>query len=163
MKRLMLLALFAFMAGAVYVSAQQKADKDIYGLWQYAEERVAPDGTVQYIGKPIFKSINQDNTYFAMVSITLDVTGSEKEKPYSVTETYITQQGEIEFSSPGSYLEYIGEHFTNPGLTNTISSMRYEFKDEAKTIMYIEYLTANNNDTWFGETWIKVQPFGTKK
>ncbi|MBQ8271067.1 MAG: DUF4488 domain-containing protein [Bacteroidaceae bacterium] len=163
MKRLMLLALFAFMAGALYVSAQQKVDKDIYGLWQYAEERVAPDGSVQYIGKPIFKSINQDNTYFAMVSITLDVAGSEKEKPYSITETYITQSGEIEFSSPGSYMEYIGEHYTNPGLTNTITSMKYEFKDDAKNVMYIEYLTANNNDTWFGETWIKVQPFGTKK
>lgn len=163
MKRLMLLVLFAFATTAVYVSAQQKVDKGLYGLWQFAEERVAPDGSVQYVCKPIFKSINQDNTYFAMVSITFDVAGSEKEKPYSITETYITQSGEIEFSSPGCYLEYISEHYTNPGLTNTISSMKYEFKDEAKNIMYIEYLTANNNDTWFGETWIKVQPFGSKK
>ena len=163
MKRLMLLVLFAFTATAVYVSAQQKVDKSIYGLWQFAEERVAPDGTTQYIGKPIFKSINQDNSYFAMVSITLDIAGSAKEKPYSITETYVTQSGEIEFSSDGSYFEYIGEHYTNPGLTNTISEIKYEFKDEAKSIMYIEYLTANNNDTWFGETWIKVQPFGTKR
>ncbi len=163
MKRLMLLVLCAFMVATAYVSAQQKVDKDIYGLWQYAEERVAPDGSVQYMGKPIFKSINQDNTYFAMVSITLDIVGTEKEKPYSITETYITQSGEIEISSPGSYMEYIGEHYTNPGLTNTITSLKYEFKDDAKNVMYIEYLTANNNDTWFGETWIKVQPFGTKK
>lgn len=163
MKRIMLLVVLAFAAATAYVSAQQKNDKDVYGLWQYVEERVAPDGTVQYIGKPIFKSINQDNTYFAMVSITFDVAGSEKEKPYSVTETYITQSGEIEFSSQGNYLEYINNHYTNPNLTNTISSLKYEFKDDAKKIMYVEYLTANNNDTWFGETWIKVQPFGEKK
>ncbi len=160
MKRLMLLVMFALTATTVYLSAQEKVDKSIYGLWQFAEERVAPDGSVQYIGKPIFKSINQDNTYFAMVCITLDIAGTGKEKPYSVTETYITQSGDIEFSAPGSYYEYIGKHYTNPGLTSTISEIKYEFKDAAKNVMYIEYLTANNNDTWFGETWIKVQPFG---
>ena len=53
----MLLVVLAFAAATAYVSAQQKNDKDVYGLWQYVEERVAPDGTVQYIGKPIFKSI----------------------------------------------------------------------------------------------------------
>ncbi len=163
MKRTILMVLFAFVASLAYVSAQENIDKDIYGLWQFAEERVAPDGTVQYIGKPIFKSINKDNTYFAMVSITFDIAGSGKEKPYSVTETYVTQRGDIEFSGKGSYMEYIDQHYTNPGLTNTISSLKYEFKDENKNVMYVEYLTANNNDTWFGETWIKVQPFGATK
>lgn len=162
MKRMMLLCATLLIAGVAFVNAQQVVDENLCGLWQYVEERETPDGTIQYIGKPIFKSINRDNTYFAMVCVTIDVTGSEKEKPYSVTETYITQRGEIEVKAGGNYLEYIGEHYTNPGLTNTITSLKYEFKDAQKNIMYIEYLTANNNDTWFGETWRKVQPFGSK-
>ena len=47
MKRTILMVLFAFGASLAYVSAQENIDKDIYGLWQFAEERVAPDGTVQ--------------------------------------------------------------------------------------------------------------------
>lgn len=163
MKQIMVVCAALMLCCVSYVSAQNKVDKSVYGLWQYVEERQASDGTVQYVGKPIFKSINQDNTYFAMVCVTIDVAGSEKEQPYSITETFVTQRGEIEFQENGAYLEYIGEHYTNPGLSNTISSLKYEFKDEEKNVMYIEYLTANNNDTWFGETWIKVQPFVINK
>ena len=162
MKRMMLLFAALLVGGVAYVNAQQAVDKNLFGLWQYVEEREAPDGSIQYVGKPIFKSINQDNTYFAMACVTIDVAGTEKEKPYTVTETYVTQRGEIEVKAIGNYLEYIADHYTNPGLTNTITSLRYEFKDKEKTIMYIEYLTANNNDTWFGEIWRKVQPFGNK-
>ncbi len=160
MKRMMLFLVTLLVSGVAYVNAQQKTDDNIYGLWQYVEERMAPDGTIQYVGKPIFKSINKDNSYFAMVAITIDVAATEKCAAYSATETYITQRGEIEFREPGNYMEYISEHFTNPDLTNTITNLKYEFKDAEKKILYIEYLTANNNDTWFGETWIKVQPLG---
>lgn len=165
MKRMMLLLATLFIAGAVSVNAQENKQEEknpIFGLWQYVEERVAPDGTVQYIGKPKYKSINQDKTYFAMMSVTIDISGSEKEKPYTVTETFITQTGEIELNDDGSYLEYIGEHYTNPSLTNTISIMRYEFNKDNPNVMYIEYLTANNENTWFSETWLRVQPLGSK-
>ena len=167
MKRMMILLATLIIAGAACVNAQTRNKKvqtnPIYGLWQYVEERVAADGSVQYVGKPIYKSINQDNTYFAMMTITIDVQGSEKEKPYTVTETFITQRGEIEITSDGSYLEYIGEHYNNPSLTNTITSMKYEFKEGSTDVMLIEYLTANNDNTWFGETWVRVQPLGSKK
>lgn len=167
MKRMILLLATLFVAGAAFVNAQTRNEKvqsnPIYGLWQYVEERQAPDGSVQYVGKPIYKSINQDNTYFAMMTITIDVQGNEKEKPYTVTETFITQRGEIELTADGSYLEYIGEHYNNPSLTNTITSMKYEFKEGSTDVMYIEYLTANNDNTWFSETWVRVQPLGAKK
>ena len=163
MKRFMLLFATLLIGGVAYMNAQQSADSNIYGLWQFVEERVAPDGTTQYVGKPVFKSINKDNTYFAMVCITIDVEATEKYSAYSTTETYVTQRGEIEFRAPGNYMEYINEHFTNPDLTNTITNLRYEFKDAEKNILSIEYLTANNNsDTWSGETWIRVQSFGRK-
>lgn len=55
MKRMMLLFAALLIGGAAYVNAQQVVDKDLCGLWQYVEEREAPDGSAQYIGKPTFK------------------------------------------------------------------------------------------------------------
>ena len=72
----------------------------------------------------------------------------------------MTQEGEIEFTSGNTYLEYINKHYLDKSLNNTISNLRFEFNEKNPNILYIEYNLGDNDDNWVKEVWLRVMPYG---
>ena len=135
----------------------------LVGMWQYVEEVTTAEGGKAYIGKQIFKTITEDNTYFVILGVNIPIKEANWEESKTSTLAFITQEGEIEMKEENTYLEYINKHYLDKSLNNTISNLRYRFSEENKNILYVEYnLCGTDNDSWVSEIWLKVIPLGAK-
>ncbi len=167
MKKFMFLLAFILLSGVVTGHAQvKKTGPDagpLVGMWQYVEEVVTSDGGKAYIGKQIFKTITEDNTYSVILGVNIPVKEANWEESKTSTLAFITQQGEIEMKEDNTYLEYINNHYLDKSLNNTISNLRYRFSEENNNILYVEYnLSGTENDNWVSEIWLRVIPLGAK-
>ena len=167
MKKFMFLLAFILLSGVVTGHAQvKKTGPDagpLVGMWQYVEEVVTSDGGKAYIGKQIFKTITEDNTYSVILGVNIPVKEANWEESKTSTLAFITQQGEIEMKEDNTYLEYINNHYLDKSLNNTISNLRYRFSEEHNNILYVEYnLSGTENDNWVSEIWLRVIPLGAK-
>ena len=135
----------------------------LVGMWQYVEEVTTAEGGKAYIGKQIFKTITEDNTYFVILGVNIPIKEANWEESKTSTLAFITQEGEIEMKEDNTYLEYINKHHLDKSLNNTISNLRYRFSEENKNILYVEYnLCGTDYDNWISEIWLRVIPFGAK-
>ena len=167
MKKFMFLFAFILLSGVITGHAQvKKTGPDagpLVGMWQYVEEVVTPDGGKAYIGKQIFKTITEDNTYSVILGVNIPVKEANWEESKTSTLAFITQEGEIEMKEDNTYLEYINNHYLDKSLNNTISNLRYRFSEENNNILYVEYnLSGTENDNWVSEIWLRVIPLGAK-
>ena len=162
-KRVLLVLVVAFFCGTITTQAQTRANKKnpLVGLWQYADEKALPDGQKSYIGKQIYKTITTDNRYFVVLGVDIPLKEANSEKTEMSTVTFMTQEGEIEFTSDNTYLEYINKHYLDKSLNNTISNLRFKFNEKNPNILYIEYnLGGNDEGNWVSEVWLRVMPYG---
>ena len=167
MKKFMFLFAFILLTGVGTGHAQvKKTGPDagpLVGMWQYVEEVTTTDGGKAYIGKQIFKTITEENTYFVILGVNIPIKEANWEESKTSTLAFITQQGEIEMKEDNTYLEYINNHYLDKSLNNTISNLRYRFSEENKNILYVEYnLSGTESDGWVSEIWLRVIPLGAK-
>ena len=160
-KRVLLIFGITLFCGTITAHAQTNKKNPLMGLWQYADEVTLADGQKSYIGKQIYKTITTDNRYFVVLGIDIPLKEADKETTNMSTVTFITQEGEIEFTSDNTYLEYINKHYLDKNLNNTISNLRFEFNEKNPNILYVEYNLGSNDDgNWVKEVWIRVMPYG---
>lgn len=162
-KRFLLIFIVALFGFTLTANAQARKNKKnpLAGLWQYVDEKTLPDGQKSYIGKQIYKTITTDNRYFVVLGINIPLKDADSEKADMSTVTFMTQEGEIEFTSNNTYLEYINKHYLDKNLNNTISNLRFKFNEKNPNILYIEYNLGGNEDgEWISEVWLKVLPYG---
>ena len=167
MKKFMFLFAFILFSGVVTGHAQvKKTGPDagpLVGMWQYVEEVTTAEGGKAYIGKQIFKTITEDNTYFVILGVNIPIKEANWEESKTSTLTFISQEGEIEMKEDNTYLEYINKHYLDKSLNNTISNLRYRFSEENRNILYVEYnLSGTDNENWVSEIWLRVIPLGAK-
>ena len=165
MKKFMFLFAFILFSGVGTGHAQvKKTGPDagpLVGMWQYVEEVTTAEGGKAYIGKQIFKTITEDNTYFVILGVNIPIKEANWEESKTSTLTFISQEGEIEMKEDNTYLEYINKHYLDKSLNNTISNLRYRFSEENRNILYVEYnLSGTDNDNWVSEIWLRVIPLG---
>lgn len=164
-KKALLIFVAAFFCGTLTTQAQtkEKNKNPLIGLWQYVNEVTLPDGQKSYIGKQIYKTITTDNRYFVVLGVDIPLKEANSEKTDISTVTFMTQEGDIEFTSDNTYLEYINKHYLDKNLNNTISNLRFEFNKQNPNILYIEYnLGGNDEENWVKEVWLRVMPYGSK-
>ena len=167
MKKFMFLFAFILFSGVGTGHAQvKKTGPDagpLVGMWQYVEEVTTAEGSKAYIGKQIFKTITEDNTYFVILGVNIPIKEANWEESKTSTLAFISQEGEIEMKEENTYLEYINKHYLDKSLNNTISNLRYRFSEENRNILYVEYnLSGTDNDNWVSEIWLRVIPLGAK-
>ena len=167
MKKFMFLfTVILFLGVATGYAQEKKTGPDagpLVGMWQYVEEVTTAEGGKAYIGKQIFKTITEDNTYFVILGVNIPIKEANWEESKTSTLAFITQEGEIEMKEDNTYLEYINKHHLDKSLNNTISNLRYRFSEENKNILYVEYnLCGTDYDNWVSEIWLRVIPFGAK-
>ena len=167
MKEFMFLfTVILFLGVATGYAQEKKTGPDagpLVGMWQYVEEVTTAEGGKAYIGKQIFKTITEDNTYFVILGVNIPIKEANWEESKTSTLAFITQEGEIEMKEDNTYLEYINKHHLDKSLNNTISNLRYRFSEENKNILYVEYnLCGTDYDNWISEIWLRVIPFGAK-
>ena len=167
MKKFMFLFAFILFSGVGTGHAQvKKTGPDagpLVGMWQYVEEVTTAEGGKAYIGKQIFKTITEENTYFVILGVNIPIKEADWAESKTSTLAFITQQGEIEMREDNTYLEYINNHYLDKSLNNTISNLRYRFSEENKNILYVEYnLSGTDNENWVSEIWLRVIPLGAK-
>jgi hypothetical protein len=167
MKKFMFLfTVILFLGVATGYAQEKKTGPDagpLVGMWQYVEEVTTAEGGKAYIGKQIFKTITEDNTYFVILGVNIPIKEANWEESKTSTLAFITQEGEIEMKEDNTYLEYINKHHLDKSLNNTISNLRYRFSEENKNILYVEYnLCGTDYDNWISEIWLRVIPFGAK-
>ncbi len=167
MKKFMFLFAFILFSGVGTGHAQvKKTGPDagpLVGMWQYVEEVTTAEGGKAYIGKQIFKTITEDNTYFVILGVNIPIKEANWKESKTSTLAFISQEGEIEMKEDNTYLEYINKHYLDKSLNNTISNLRYRFSEENRNILYVEYnLSGTDNDNWVSEIWLRVIPLGAK-
>ena len=167
MKKFMFLFAFILFSGVGTGHAQvKKTGPDagpLVGMWQYVEEVTTAEGGKAYIGKQIFKTITEENTYFVILGVNIPIKEANWEESKTSTLAFITQEGEIEMKEENTYLEYINKHYLDKSLNNTISNLRYRFSEENKNILYVEYnLSGTEDENWVSEIWLRVIPLGAK-
>ena len=167
MKKFMFLFAFILFSGVGTGHTQvKKTGPDagpLVGMWQYVEEVTTAEGGKAYIGKQIFKTITEDNTYFVILGVNIPIKEANWEESKTSTLAFISQEGEIEMKEENTYLEYINKHYLDKSLNNTISNLRYRFSEENRNILYVEYnLSGTDNDNWVSEIWLRVIPLGAK-
>ena len=167
MKKFMFLfTVILFLGVATGYAQEKKTGSDagpLVGMWQYVEEVTTAEGGKAYIGKQIFKTITEDNTYFVILGVNIPIKEANWEESKTSTLAFITQEGEIEMKEDNTYLEYINKHHLDKSLNNTISNLRYRFSEENKNILYVEYnLCGTDYDNWVSEIWLRVIPLGAK-
>ena len=163
-KMILILAvmLTGFTSRAVAQEVMAK-NNPIEGVWQYVEEVSRADGKTLIMGKQIYKTITADNKYMVMIGVNIPVKSSEEGNVQMSTLTFVTQQGEMEFTSENTYLEYINDHYLDPNLNNTISSLKFRFDENRPNILYVEYFLGGTDDgSWTSEVWMRVMPYGAK-
>ena len=126
-KSALLILIVTFFCGTTTVNAQAKENKNnpLVGLWQFVDEVSLDNGQKSYIGKQIYKTITTDNRYFVVLGINIPLKKADSDKTDMSTVTFMTQEGEIEFTSENTYLEYINKHYLDKSLNNTISNLRF--------------------------------------
>ena len=160
-KRVLLIFSVVLFCGTITTHAQTNKKNPLIGLWQYADEVALADGQKSYIGKQIYKTITTDNRYFVVLGINIPLKDASREKTNMSTVTFMTQEGEIEFTSENTYLEYINKHYLDKNLNNTISNLRFKFNEKNPNILYIEYnIGGNDEGNWVSEVWLRVMPYG---
>ena len=161
-----LFTVILFLGVATGYAQEKKTGPDagpLVGMWQYVEEVTTAEGGKAYIGKQIFKTITEDNTYFVILGVNIPIKEANWEESKTSTLAFITQEGEIEMKEDNTYLEYINKHHLDKSLNNTISNLRYRFSEENKNILYVEYnLCGTDYDNWISEIWLRVIPLGAK-
>ena len=167
MKKCMFLLTVILLSGVGTSYAQDvKTGPDVgplVGMWQYVEEVRTTDGEKAYIGKQIFKTITEENTYFVILGVNIPIKEANWEESKTSTLAFISQEGEIEMKEDNTYLEYINKHYLDKSLNNTISNLRYRFSEENRNILYVEYnLSGTESDNWVSEIWLRVIPLGAK-
>ena len=167
MKKFMFLFAFILFSGVGTGHTQvKKTGPDagpLVGMWQYVEEVTTAEGGKAYIGKQIFKTITEENTYFVILGVNIPIKEANWEESKTSTLAFITQEGEIEMKEENTYLEYINKHYLDKSLNNTISNLRYRFSEENKNILYVEYnLSGTEDENWVSEIWLRVIPLGAK-
>ena len=167
MKKFMFLFAFILFSGVGTGHAQvKKTGPDagpLVGMWQYVEEVTTAEGGKAYIGKQIFKTITEDNTYVVILGVNIPIKEANWEESKTSTLAFISQEGEIEMKEENTYLEYINKHYLDKSLNNTISNLRYRFSEENRNILYVEYnLSGTDNENWVSEIWLRVIPLGAK-
>ena len=166
MKKFMFLFTLILLLGVKTGNAQEKKTgpdaNPLVGMWQYVEEVTTKDGGKAYIGKQIFKTITEDNTYFVILGVNIPIKEADWEESKTSTLAFITQEGEIEMKEDNTYLEYINNHYLDKSLNNTISNLRYRFSEENKNILYVEYNLNGTEENWVSEIWLRVIPLGAK-
>ena len=167
MKKFMFLFAFILFSGVGTGHAQvKKTGPDagpLVGMWQYVEEVTTAEGGKAYIGKQIFKTITEENTYFVILGVNIPIKEANWEESKTSTLAFITQEGEIEMKEENTYLEYINKHYLDKSLNNTISNLRYRFSEDNKNILYVEYnLSGTEYENWVSEIWLRVIPLGAK-
>ena len=162
-KKVLLILAVTLFCGTVATHAQVKENKKnpLVGLWQYVDEVSLANGKKSYIGKQIYKTITTDNRYFVVLGINIPLKDADSDKTNMSTVTFMTQEGDIEFTSDNTYLEYINKHYLDKSLNNTISNLRFKFNDKNPNILYIEYnIGGNDEGNWVSEVWLRVMPYG---
>ena len=167
MKKLMFLfTVILFLGVNTSYAQERKTGPDanpLVGMWQFVEEVTTAEGGKAYIGKQIFKTITEDNTYFVTLGVNIPIKEANWEESKTSTLAFISQEGEIEMKEDNTYLEYINKHYLDNSLNNTISNLRYRFSKENKNILYVEYnLSGTDYDDWVSEIWLRVIPLGAK-
>ncbi len=167
MKKLMFLfTVILFLGVNTSYAQERKTGPDanpLVGMWQFVEEVTTAEGGKAYIGKQIFKTITEDNTYFVILGVNIPIKEANWEESKTSTLAFISQEGEIEMKEDNTYLEYINKHYLDNSLNNTISNLRYRFSKENKNILYVEYnLNGTDYDDWVSEIWLRVIPLGAK-
>ena len=166
MKKFMFLfTVILFLGVAIGYAQEKKTGPDanpLVGMWQYVEEVTTKDGGKTYIGKQIFKTITEENTYFVILGVNIPIKEADWDESKTSTLAFITQEGEIEMKEDNTYLEYINNHYLDKNLNNTISNLRYRFSEENKNILYVEYNLNGTEENWVSEIWLRVIPLGAK-
>ena len=167
MKKLMFLfTVILFLGVNTSYAQERKTGPDanpLVGMWQFVEEVTTAEGGKAYIGKQIFKTITEDNTYFVILGVNIPIKEANWEESKTSTLAFISQEGEIEMKEENTYLEYINKHYLDKSLNNTISNLRYRFSEENRNILYVEYnLSGTDNENWVSEIWLRVIPLGAK-
>ena len=167
MKKLMFLfTVILFLGVNTSYAQERKTGPDanpLVGMWQFVEEVTTAEGGKAYIGKQIFKTITEDNTYFVILGVNIPIKEANWKESKTSTLAFISQEGEIEMKEDNTYLEYINKHYLDNSLNNTISNLRYRFSKENKNILYVEYnLNGTDYDDWVSEIWLRVIPLGAK-
>ena len=160
-KRVLLVLVVTLFCGTITTQAKENNKNPLMGLWQYADEVTLANGQKSYIGKQIYKTITTDNRYFVVLGINIPLKNADSEKTNMSTVTFMTQEGEIEFTSDNTYLEYINKHYLDKNLNNTISNLRFKFNENNPNILYIEYnIGGGDEGNWVSEVWLRVMPYG---
>lgn len=165
MKKIMFLLAIMFLGLTTASSQQNNEDlkiKPLLGVWQYVEEAAMPDGGVAFIGKNIYKTITWDKKYYVIAGINMPVKLHENQEAQTSTLSFITQEGDIVLGNDNGYLEYINSHYLDSSLNNTISQLRYRFKEDNPNVLYLEYNLGGGDDNWVSEVWLRVMPLGAK-
>ena len=147
----------------IFAQENDAKKNPIEGVWQLVEEVTRADGKTMVMGKQIYKTITADNKYTVMLGINIPIKNSDDENVKYSTLTFVTQMGEIEFTSENTYLEYINNHYLDRNLNNTISSLKFRFGEENPNLLYVEYnLGGADAGNWVSEVWMRVMPYGAK-
>lgn len=162
----MILILAVMLAGFTSRAVAQEAmlkNNPVEGVWQYVEEVSRADGKTIVMGKQIYKIITADNKYMVMLGVNIPVKNNGEGNVQMSTLTFVTQQGEIEFTSENTYLEYINNHYLDANLNNTISSLKFRFDENRPNMLYVEYFLGGTEEgNWISEVWMRVMPYGAK-
>ena len=162
----MILILAVMLAGFTSRAVAQEAmlkNNPVEGVWQYVEEVSRADGKTIVMGKQIYKIITADNKYMVMLGVNIPVKNNGEGNVQMSTLKFVTQQGEIEFTSENTYLEYINNHYLDANLNNTISSLKFRFDENRPNMLYVEYFLGGTEEgNWISEVWMRVMPYGAK-
>lgn len=162
----MILILAVMLTGftpTIFAQENNAKKNPIEGVWQLVEEVTRADGETMVMGKQIYKTITADNKYMVMLGINIPIKNSDNESVKYSTLTFVTQMGEMEFTSENTYLEYINNHYLDKNLNNTISNLKFRFGEDNPNILYVEYNLGEADDAnWVSEVWMRVMPYGAK-
>ena len=162
----MILILAVMLTGftpTIFAQESNAKKNPIEGVWQLVEEVTRADGGTMVMGKQIYKTITADNKYMVMLGINIPIKNGDDESVKYSTLTFVTQMGEMEFTSENTYLEYINNHYLDKNLNNTISNLKFRFGEDNPNILYVEYNLGEADDAnWVSEVWMRVMPYGAK-
>lgn len=130
----------------------------LVGMWQYATTLKTKDGRDMLDRKPIYKIINNDNTYSVIFSVA-DVPEEEKSNVrFALMEsTILGLKGTYEIENDSVYTEFVTNHYMNKSLTATTTKMNYRFCDSEKNILRINCYNESLNQ-WIPEIWTRIVP-----
>lgn len=130
---------------------EKVAEHPLVGMWQYCQPIATEvEGVVKYTHRPIYKIINNDNTYFVSAGSMKPVEGTSMQEVRAI----ITQRGRYEIVNDNTYNELIDIH-NRKQFIGTKSIMTYKFEDENMEYLHVDFV---NNETGVAvsEVWRRV-------